>query len=104
LERFQKSGGGWPARKLTLTSALQHAQGGFVVAARLLKPLGNPQPNIVKYFAALEVLELAKDRAWLARMTIAINLHWQKKNMRKNALAENFPSGHAPDNHETLAG
>ncbi len=40
-----------------------------LVAARLLKPLGNPQPNSVKYFAAVEILELAKDRAWLARMT-----------------------------------
>jgi hypothetical protein len=29
-----------------------------LVAARLLKPLGNPPPNIVKFFAALELLEL----------------------------------------------
>jgi hypothetical protein len=50
-----------------------------LVAARLLKPLGNPQPNSVKYFAAVEVLELAKDRAWLARMTNDVNQHWQKK-------------------------
>jgi hypothetical protein len=28
-----------------------------LVAARLLKPLGNPQPNSVKFFATLEVLE-----------------------------------------------
>ena len=35
----------------------------ILVAARLLKPLGNPPPNSVKFFAALEVLELAKDRA-----------------------------------------
>lgn len=54
-----------------------------LVAAKLLKPLGNLQPNSVKYFAALEVLELAKDRAWLARMTIAINQHWQRKNAAK---------------------
>jgi len=51
-----------------------------LVAARLLKPLGNPQPNGVKYFASVEVLELAKDRAWLARMTNAVNQHWQRKN------------------------
>jgi hypothetical protein len=34
-----------------------------LVAARLLKPLGNPPPNSVKYFAASEVLEQVKDRA-----------------------------------------
>jgi hypothetical protein len=51
-----------------------------LVAAKLLKPLGNPQPNSVKYFAALEVLEQAKDRAWLARVTNAISLYWQRKN------------------------
>jgi hypothetical protein len=51
-----------------------------LVAARLLKPLGNPQPNSVKYFASVEVSELVKDRTWLARMTNALNQHWQKKN------------------------
>jgi len=51
-----------------------------LVAARLLKPLGNPQPSSVKFFASVEVLELAKDRAWLSRMTNTVNQHWQKKN------------------------
>jgi hypothetical protein len=51
-----------------------------LVAGRLLKPLGNPQPNSVKYFSSVEVLELTKDRAWLARMTNAVNQHWQRKN------------------------
>ncbi len=51
-----------------------------LVAARLLKPLGNPQPNSVKYFASMEVLELAKERGWLARMTTVLSQHWQKKN------------------------
>lgn len=52
-----------------------------LVAARLLKPLGNPMPNSVKYFAAGEVLELVKDRAWLTRMTNAIGQHWRAKNL-----------------------
>src|SRR6478736_10071624 len=55
----------------------------MLVAARLLKPLGNPPPNSVKFFAASEVLELAKDRAWLAKVTNAINQHWQRKNAAK---------------------
>lgn len=58
-----------------------------LVEARLLKPLGNPQPNSVKYFAAVEVLELAKDRLWLARMTNALNQHWRRKNSVKKEVA-----------------
>ena len=52
----------------------------ILVAARLLKPLGNPSPNSVKIFAAREVREQAHDRAWLAKVTNALNQHWQKKN------------------------
>jgi hypothetical protein len=33
----------------------------ILVAARLLKPLGNPPPNSVKYFAASELFEQMKD-------------------------------------------
>ena len=55
----------------------------ILVAARLLKPLGNPPPNSVKYFAASELLEQVKDRTWLAKITNALNQHWQKKNAAK---------------------
>jgi len=37
----------------------------ILVSSRLLKPLGNPPPNGIKYFATAELLELAKDRVWL---------------------------------------
>src|SRR4051812_18679969 len=57
-----------------------------LVSARLLKPLGNPQPNSVKYFAAAEIQELAKDRAWLAKMTNAVSHHWKQKNLRKSTV------------------
>jgi len=55
----------------------------ILVAARLLKPLGNPPPNSVKYFATLELLEHIKDRTWLAKITSALNQHWQRKNADK---------------------
>ena len=58
-----------------------------LVAARLLKPLGNPPPNSVKFFASLELLEQVKDRAWLAKVTNALNQHWQ----RKNSAMKNCP-------------
>jgi hypothetical protein len=54
-----------------------------LVSARLLKPLGNPQANSVKYFATADVLELTKDGTWLAKMTNAVSQHWKQKNHRK---------------------
>jgi len=62
-----------------------------LVAARLLKPLGNPPPNGIKFFATADVLELTKDRNWLVRMSSTIYQHWQKKNARQH-LAVRPPS------------
>jgi len=53
-----------------------------LVAARILKPLGNPQANAVKYFAATEILLAAKDPVWLSKLTVTLARHWQKKNAR----------------------
>jgi hypothetical protein len=65
----------------------------ILVAARLLKPLGNPPPNGIKFFAASELLELVKDRAWLVKVTNAVNQHWHKQNTRKkNLLADGLPN------------
>jgi hypothetical protein len=54
-----------------------------LVAARLLKPLGNPAPNSLKYFSAAEVAESARDRTWLARLTNALYEHWRRSNQQK---------------------
>jgi hypothetical protein len=51
-----------------------------LVAARLVKPLGNPPPNGIKFFATADLLDLMKDRNWLVRVTSTINQHWHKKN------------------------
>ncbi len=56
-----------------------------LIASRLLKPLGNPAPNSIKFFARDELLESARDRAWLVRVTATINQHWHKKNARKRS-------------------
>lgn len=61
----------------------------ILVSSRLLKPLGNPPPNGIKYFATTEVLELAKDQKWLHRVTVAICQHWQKSNARKKNHSPN---------------
>ncbi|MEI7733498.1 MAG: hypothetical protein WCO56_28260 [Verrucomicrobiota bacterium] len=55
----------------------------ILVAARLLKPLGNPPPNGIKFFGTSDVLELTKDRAWLVKVTNAVNQHWQRQNARR---------------------
>ena len=67
-----------------------------LVAARLLKPLGNPSPYNVKFFAASELLEQVRDRTWLAKVTNALNQHWQKRNAnKKNRLADGPSNGHS---------
>ena len=58
-----------------------------LVAARLLKPLGNPAQNGAKFFATADVLETAKDRAWLVKVTTTINQHWQHQNARKRSVS-----------------
>ena len=57
----------------------------ILVAARLLKPLGNSPPNSVNFFATLELLEQIEDRTWLAKVTIALNQHWQERNAHKKS-------------------
>jgi hypothetical protein len=76
-----------------------------LIAARLVKPLGNPAANGIKFFATAEVLESAKDRHWLMKVTATINRHWQKKNQGKNrrSLHDFCPSPALPlsmTNHE----
>ncbi len=54
-----------------------------LMRARLLRPLGNPVPNAHKYFAAAELEELSRDRAWLEKATRAIAQHWRERNQRQ---------------------
>lgn len=60
-----------------------------LVAAKLLKPLGNPPANGIKYFATADLLEQIKDRQWLVRVTATVYQHWQRKNAHKAALTNN---------------
>src|SRR5215469_4236358 len=60
-----------------------------LVAARLLKPLGNPPSYSVKYFAASELVGQMSDRTWLAKVTNALNQHWQRKNAGRRSSISN---------------
>lgn len=53
-----------------------------LVAARLLRPLGNPAANAPKYFAAATILPLSEDAAWLSRATKAVSTYWKRKRVR----------------------
>jgi hypothetical protein len=53
----------------------------ILVAARLLKPLGQPRQNSRKVFATEEVLALGRDPVWLGRITNALQRHWQQKHV-----------------------
>lgn len=65
----------------------------ILVASRLLKPLGNPPPNGAKFFSTSELLELMKDRSWLAKITNAVNQHWRNHNAKKKAHLADMDNG-----------
>ena len=58
-----------------------------LINARLLKPLGNPAANAIKFFATADLLENTKDRTWLVKVTTTINQHWQHQNARKRSVS-----------------
>jgi hypothetical protein len=68
-----------------------------LVSSRLLKPLGNPTQNSIKFFATADILELVKDRSWLAKMTSTVNQHWHKKNARKKSRCLNGEQSRCSD-------
>lgn len=59
-----------------------------LVACKLLKPLGHPPQNGIKFFATREVLELAQDEKWLHKATVAIYQHWHQRNARRKETPE----------------
>lgn len=65
----------------------------ILVNAGLLKPLGNPQTNAVKYFASATLTELRANTKWLSRATDAITRHWRNKNASKGKQRQ---MDHAP--------
>ena len=69
----------------------------ILVSSRLLKPLGNPPANGIKFFATVDLLELTKDRAWLVKVTNAVNQHWHRQNARKKSRSTDVPqNGQSP--------
>jgi len=88
---FLRVTGRWPARLTAEQAAVvlncQPHDIPALMAAKLIKPLGNPPQNGIKYFATAELLEASQDRHWLGRMTATIYQHWHRKNTRQKAAA-----------------
>ena len=60
-----------------------------LVRKGLLRPLGHPPPNAMKYFAPADVLELAGDSQRMGRICDAIHEYWRGKNAAKSKGAHN---------------
>ena len=55
-----------------------------LIGVGLLKPLGDPPPNAVKYFASIQVLELAGELSRLCKIRNAVYEYWRGKNAAKS--------------------
>src|SRR6266496_518643 len=55
----------------------------MLVAAGLLKLLGNPPRNSTKFFATEILEQLRRDEKWLAHASDAICSYWRNRNARK---------------------
>jgi hypothetical protein len=64
----------------------------ILMAARKLTPLGDPAPNAPKWFAAVEIIQLAADRDWLHRATKELSKYWRNKRERRVGSNESVRS------------
>jgi hypothetical protein len=65
-----------------------------LVRAGLLKPLGHPPPNGVKYFASATLAGLREDTQWLSRATDTLVKYWKNKNAQKENFAVSQTTTH----------
>jgi len=56
-----------------------------LVRAGLLRPLANPAPNSVKYYASRAIEQNAKDEGWLNRATKAVYAYWAAANRKRSS-------------------
>lgn len=49
-----------------------------------LNALGDPAPNAPKFYAAIDVIKLLFDKAWLHRATMEIGKYWRHKRARRS--------------------
>ena len=80
----------------------------ILMVARKLTPLGDPAPKAPKWFAAVEILQLAVDVDWLHKATKEVSKYWRHKRERRGnpprasqrslrATAQSAPQKVSPD-------
>lgn len=92
----------WVARELPARLAVSETSKllGFaehdiqiLMAAGKLEPLGDPAPNAPKWFAAVEIIQLAADKEWLHKATKEISKYWRNKRERRTVHRSCSQSG-----------
>jgi hypothetical protein len=61
----------------------------ILVGVSLLKPLGKPAPNGIRYFARPDLDQLCGDAKWLDRASAALGRHWRLRNARLSKGRQN---------------
>ncbi|HMJ89457.1 MAG TPA: hypothetical protein VK530_06555 [Candidatus Acidoferrum sp.] len=69
----------------------------ILMAARKLTPLGDPAQNAPKWFAAIEIIELAANRDWLHRATKEVSKYWRHKRERRSSNAGKVSPASSPE-------
>lgn len=57
-----------------------------LIASSLLKPLGNPPTNAVKYFATIEILAITGESAVLNKIRSTVYQYWRGKNAKRGVV------------------
>lgn len=68
-----------------------------LTASGLLKPLGHPGRNSIKFYHAETLQQLRRDEKWVSRACDTVARHWREKNARKQST-----DGHAPQRKPKL--
>jgi len=59
----------------------------ILTSAGILRALGKPKPNAVKFFSSIELVTLLADRDWLDEATKTISQYWRRKNALRKRLS-----------------
>jgi hypothetical protein len=58
----------------------------ILIAAGMLKPLGNPAENAIKFFLSWELDQLNRDRAWFDKACHSVTKYWKDRNLQRVTL------------------
>jgi len=60
----------------------------MLIKSGMLKALGHPRKNCVKYFATATLQRLREDVNWLSRASDAITRQWQERKAERNPIGQ----------------